>query len=346
MFSRQSLIITIFASSFLSAITTATTTTGPYEIHNITRSHNLKFENIAVRRDGQALATISAPAPLLYLVDPLLIRSPVLVHSFDNIEHLTGIYELSPDTFVVAGGYWTITDPALRSPQLLGLYEVDMRRFAAWPNGTVIREAGVRQVASLSKGGLLNGVASVQEYSSFVLVADTFAHVIWRVDILTGSAKVALNDSTTAGTSASPTSVNGIKIFNSTMYYTNTGQETLHKVPVTSAGRVIGPPTLVTDNLPCDDLILDSAGNAYVARPSNVITKVSPSGEKSIVAGTVNSTASKLVGATAVAFGRLATDWKSLYVTTKGGAMQVVNGTQGVSRIDVFDLPATFSERN
>lgn len=174
----------------------------------------------------------------------------------------------------------------------------------------------------------------------FVLIADTFAGLIWRVNIDSGSAQVALNDSTTAGSKASPTGVNGIKIFNNILYYTNTGLSSLFKVPILRNGTVSGCLTMVANNLPCDDFAFDTQGNAYVAGPANVITKVSPQGDQSVIAGTFNSTKSALVGSTAVAFGRLASDRTSIYVTTNGGAGQEINGTQGVSRVDVFAIPS------
>lgn len=99
---------------------------GPFQVHNITRFDDIKFENLAVRSNGQILVTISAPLANLYLVDPLKIRPPVLIHAFPTLEHLTGIYESERDVFYVAGGNWTITPPSLRVPASLSVFRVDM----------------------------------------------------------------------------------------------------------------------------------------------------------------------------------------------------------------------------
>lgn len=119
------------------------------------------------------------------------------------------------------------------------------------------------------------------------------------------------------------------------LYWTSTGANSLYKVRIDKHGNVQAEPTLVSSNVTCDDFVLDHEGNAYVAGPLNVLTKVSPDGQQEVIAGTYNSTSSTLVGPTAARFGRLASDSWSLYVTTNGGVTGQVPGTAGVSRIDL-----------
>lgn len=125
------------------------------------------------------------------------------------------------------------------------------------------------------------------------------------------------------------------------LYWTVTGTQTLYKAPIDSCGYIPSgiTPTLVASNISCDDLVIDHLGNAFVASPEGVITKVTPAGEKTVIAGTYASTNSSLVGPTAMRFGRLASDRWSLYVTTNGGLPQIIGenvpSAAGVSRIDL-----------
>lgn len=160
---------------------------------------------------------------------------------------------------------------------------------------------------------------------------------------------MALNDTATKGSgpqgSPASTGVNGIKVHDGSVYWTSTGASKLWKVAVDECGHVPqrAKPTLITENITCDDFTIDHKGNIYVAGPLDVITKVRPDGEQVIVAGTYGSVNSSLVGPTALRFGRMASDRWSLYVTTNGGLPQVLGGSAptaaGVSRIDLPDLP-------
>lgn len=73
---------------------------------------------------------------------------------------------------------------------------------------------------------------------------------------------------------------------------------------------------------------------AFVASPANVLLRV-VDGKQEVIAGTLKSTSSGIVGPTAVRFGRLATDKSSLYISTNGGVRGLVKGTPGLSRVDL-----------
>lgn len=317
------------------SVTTALATT-TLTIHNISHSIPSAFENIAVRSNGQILTTTSAPAAQVYQLDPLRIFSSALVTSFPGVQSALGIYELKPDVFYVATSNFSETTPSDGFPSTYQIFEVDVRDFAATPNGTVITPAVVYRVATLPNAGLLNGVTSIPSQSTFVLVADSFAGKIWRVDVGTGAVSTAFEDATTRvvkGASV-PVGVNGIKVFGGDLYYTNTGTATLHKVPIGLSGYVSSceRPVLVTRELLGDDFIVDEVGTAYVASPGGEIYKVTPGGQKSIIA-------KDQAGPTALAFGRMYSDSMSVYVTTDGGSAKPQPlRSQGVSRLDVFEL--------
>ena len=305
-------------------------------VHNVTRIPGLKFENLAVRANGQLLTTISAPVARIYQVAPFGLREPITVSNLPGVSTAAGIKELEPDVFYVAAGNFTLKT-ATSTPGTAQVFQVDMRTFHASPNGDIISPAKITSVAQVSKGMLLNGMTAPGEADT-LLVADTFAGLVWRVNVKTGAVSVAIDDPTMKGPSAGSAGINGAKVWKGHFYYDNTGSEKLFKIPISQNGSPMGKAVEVTGQLTCDDFIIDSEGTAFVAGPANVITRVSTNGQKSIIAGTLNSNSSALVGPTAVAFGRLAVDSSDLYVTTNGGLNLNSEGATGVSRIAVGSL--------
>ncbi|EME78772.1 uncharacterized protein MYCFIDRAFT_43655 [Pseudocercospora fijiensis CIRAD86] len=221
-----------------------------------------------------------------------------------------------------------------------------MRGVFVLPHGRLSRQPTTKRIASLPNAALLNGIAFSRPRSDHLLVADTFRGLVWNVNVKKGSVGVTLNDTTTKGSASNPPGINGVKVHNGSLYWTNTGQSKLYKVEIDEKGNVSDgcKAQVVAANLGCDDFVLDFDGNVYVASPLGVVTKVSPTGQQEVIAG--NSTGSnKLNGPTAVGFGRLASDRWSLYVTTDGGLPQFggpVNGTEGVSRIDLGITSASY----
>ncbi|KAK4569945.1 hypothetical protein LTR86_002915 [Recurvomyces mirabilis] len=172
------------------------------------------------------------------------------------------------------------------------IIKVDVRNVSVFPNGSLTCPPAVKQIASLPHAALPNGIALTRPLSDNLLVAGSLRGLIWNVDICNGTVGVALNDTTTKGsapTGAAATGVNGLKVHDGMMYYTSTGANKFYKVPVDELGIVSQVPTLIAANLTCDDLVIDHEGTAYVAGPLDVLTKVSPSGEQTIIAGTINS---------------------------------------------------------
>lgn len=317
-------------------------------VTNITRFANLKFENLAIRQSGEILTTNTNPAPKLWQVDPLRILPPTLIYTGQNGTGLAGIAEGKPDIFYVAGGYINMTSATTTVPDSYSITEVDMRNVSVLPDGNLTKQPIVKRVANLTNAALLNGIAFAGKDSDNLLVADSFRGLIWNVNVSSGAVGVTLNDTTTKGnvlaSNSSFTGVNGVQVHNSTLYWTVTGTNLMYKVPVHGNGTIPQgeKPSLLTSNITCDDFTFDNAGNAYVAGPLDIITKVTPDGKQQVIAGIYNVTASNsnstLAGPTSVKFGRLASDKWSLYITTNGAIGNPnPNGTEGVSRID---LPA------
>ena len=282
------------------------------------------LENLAVRANGQLLVSFLT-APDLYQIDPSSTTEapPVLIHRFPGTGTL-GIAEIDKDVFAVAAGNVTVTATI---PGTYSVWKVDMRTFDA-PSGS---PATVAKIADIPEAQILNGATLLDQGSGIVLFADSIGGIVWGLDTRTGEYAKVLDDPLMKP-GAGPTSIgiNGIRARNGSVYFTNSAQIVLARVPVhvangTAAGafEVVARPNASF----VDDFALRPKDNAaFVAtNHDNSLLEVYTAGEKAgmsrVVEGRVDSTA--FAGTTAAAFGRMASDRGVLYVTTSGA----VNGS-------------------
>lgn len=324
------LLLSTLLLSCIGAIASASPSSTGYPIHNLTRFDTLKIENLAIRPNGLILATVAAPSAQLLQIDPLGIVPPTTVLNFPEAAGAFGITEGQSDKFYVATGNFSIKT-FQGVPNSFSVFEVDMCEFETAPNGTRTRAPAFRKLADLPNAKLVNGMATVNDH--VVLVADSIAGLVWRVDTTNGSVSIAAEDPTLKGPTAQVAGVNGIKVFNGSLYWTNSGLQGLYRMPISHDGVSQGSAELVAGHVFGDDFLITNTG-AYVASPANAILRVAD-GKQEVIAGVFNSTSSGIVGPTALRFGRLATDKSSLYISTNGGVKTLVRGTPGVSRIDL-----------
>jgi hypothetical protein len=160
---------------------------------------------------------------------------------------------------------------------------------------------------------------------------------LYKVNIDTGEYSVAVSDPalTPNTTAIAQLGVNGIHYRDGYVYFTNSFRvaDWYGRIPLNPNGSATGPAEAIAsgEHYPtnlgglADDFALDPEGNAWVTGdPSAVLTKVTQSGEVTVVAGGTNSTL--LEGDTSAAFGRTAKDEKTLYITTNGGLAYPVDG--------------------
>lgn len=310
----------------------ADTLSAPAPVSTIYSFPNGSFvENLAVRANGEILVTRTTSAELM-LVDPQRPGCAAAVHNFtsDGLSGMTGITEYEPDVFaVLAGDYHFGVSVGAGS---WTLYSVDMR-------GVRLSEAGcdalaggnlprVQKVALVEESQLLNGLARAPG-GKYVLASDTFAGLIYRVDMATGDYGVAINE-TYLSELDTPHGVNGIRVVGDTLYLANSGQSILVKVPIGEDGSEAGDYTVIAHNDGpvdhWDDFAVDSEGSIFAVTASgNTVVKVSPDGSKTVVAGGLNST--DVAEGTSAAFGRGSCDSNVLYVTTVGGLLGPINGS-------------------
>ena len=320
------------------------------------------FENLAFRSNGQVLATIAFPEPLLFYVDPLQIRPGVILHNFTALQNTVGITELAQDHFYVHGK---------GKDGISTVYLVDMRESIILPNGTIAIPPKIEEVGRIPKALALNGMTSRRRPDNFVLIADTLLGGVWRFFIESGKHELVIKDPSMAGpankTDFAAFGINGIRIQNSTLFYCNSGAQAFYKMRVSfppvsgpfnrkksegkalliddrhqihSNGSSAGEAKLITSDIACDDFALDRWGFAYVASPRNALIRLDTrTGAQLVVAGAFNQSSSNIISASSARFGAGDSDHASVYITTNGGAfVGAPPDSQGISRVDVGDI--------
>lgn len=275
------------------------------------------LENIATTRTGHLLTSVLNKAPAeLHIVDPFATynastANATLLHAFPGVNTVFGISEYAPDLFAVAvGNYSPATGPTKGT---YAVWSVDVSHLLSG-------KPKVRKIASLPSLTVINGVAALSKDA--ILLADSFAGAIIRVDILTGHTYTAINDSTTAF--VAPLGVNGVKVLHATdppmLYYTNSGLNATFSAPIhPRTGNLLGNPTTVAANETTpDDLAVTDDGTAFFTRPyAGTLTRARAGEAPVVVAGAEGSM--ELGGATSATLGRGWADRGVVYVATMGG---------------------------
>ena len=138
---------------------------------------------------------------------------------------------------------------------------------------------------------------------------DAQTGTLYRIDVYKRTASAVLQDAILQGTSNARAAalehvgINGIKVYRSNLYFTNTAKGTFGKVPLNSTtGLPVGIPSVLANYTTLtDDLNFDLEGNAFISEPLNGVL-LRPANTTS----TNNQTRllTKLYGANSNAFGR------------------------------------------
>lgn len=108
---------------------------------------------------------------------------------------------------------------------------------------------------------------------------------------------------------------NGIKLREGWAWISVTDHDLVVRSKIAADGSA-GPVEVVMEKLRADDFAFGKSGALYIAtHPAQSVLRIHPDGRRETIAGPDEGA----VGSTACAFGRLAEDRKSLYVTTTGG---------------------------
>ena len=287
-------------------------------------------ENIRPRANGQILVTLNT-IPELYQIDPSRNQSGGIVHTFEGYKSLFGIVELRKDVFYVIASNFTGPPDYYGFQGSVSILQVDLRGI---PDPTVAQSAvKVSKVVDIPQAQLLDGLDIVNKSAGLLISGDAQTGTLYLIDVHKRTASAVLQDAILQGTSNARAAalehigINGLKVYSSSLYFTNTAKGTFGKVPLDSTtGSPVGIPSVLANySTLTDDLTFDLAGNAFISEPLNGVL-LRPANTTS----TNNQTRllAELPGANSNAFGRTAFDNCILYSTFDGPS-------SGVARIDV-----------
>jgi hypothetical protein len=253
----------------------------------------VELENIAVRSDGQLLATGIAH-PVVFQFNPASDTTPTELVTIPGVNSLFGIAEISPDVFAIAAGNFT------RVPQ-----SSTPGSFSVWCMNLQSPEPVVSKLLDFSDAGFLNGMAVIpaneEGVNATILISDTAKGQIIHLHPTTLSTAIILNETAGANSTVSP-GINGMRfhVEDQTLYYTNTIQAVFCSVKLSiscsDSGDLpsisaAGPFRTIASKIPGDDFALAADGTAFIgANPVNTVYKVTPAGNVTEFLGSRNST--------------------------------------------------------
>jgi hypothetical protein len=282
---------------------------------------NYFLENLAVRADNSVLITVLNHRELWYVPPAAATGSakPTLLHTFEQLP--LSLTEVEPDVFYLCTSN-VYTD------HKSSLHRIDLRN---WSVGDPIQPQKVLDFPN--EAGALNGSCLIGPRT--ILVADSFAGLIWRVDLPKDSgtpvAQVWLRHESMGNypgqMKPEQPGVNGIRYAAKLgyLYYTATAKKVFMRVRVNAETLdAIGEPEHVSAGRMADDFCIDeNAGVAYVTtHRENTIDCISlnpaRNSDRFIVAG--DPLNEELIGPSSAAWGRLPGEYdKVAFVTTDGG---------------------------
>lgn len=197
------------------------------------------------------------------------------------------------------------------------------------------RHGTVETLMTLPDAVFLNGMTHLAD--DRYLIADSFKGAIWEIDAAEKTARIWLQHDRLGQSDAKfppfP-AANGLKIYDNTLYVSNTQRQQLVRIPLHSH-HTAGLLEVFLTNVNLDDFAFDVQGNLYATtHVYNSVVRISPDAQVTTIAKAEQG----MVGSTALAFGRTTADNQSIYVTTNGGmSLPPAEGVQPskVVRLDV-----------
>lgn len=250
---------------------------------------NTFLENIAINDDGEIFVTSFEESKIYHVAATGEFKEFAKIGG-----NAAGIVFNRQGNLLVAG----ITDD--KTP---AVFQIDR-------NGTA------EPIVTLPDAMFLNGMTYLD--GDRYLIADSFKGAIWEVNIAEKTAHPWLQHERLSPSEAKfppfP-AANGLKIYGSTLYVSNTQRQQLIRIPL-NHDLTPGAPELFLTNVNLDDFAFDTQGNLYAAtHVYNSVVRIAPDGQITTVAKVEQG----MTGNTALAFGRTSSDRTAVYVTTNGG---------------------------
>lgn len=222
------------------------------------------FENIASRANGDLIVTMAVPDANIFLLQNPGSACPTMSPLFQvpGVNGTDGITELAdrPDVFAVIAGNLSLSgNPANGVPDTWSVWELDLsggtngsatdprtgQTIDCAPGATVPPAVTARKIADVPQGPRLNGIAAVPGTSA-VLVGDSELGVAFRIDTVTGAVTTALDFPAmkpvpNQGSADDALGLNGMKIAQGFLYFTNAAGRTVNRVAILPDGSGPAP---------------------------------------------------------------------------------------------------------
>nr|GAT45639.1 predicted protein [Mycena chlorophos] len=286
-------------------------------------------ENIVVRASGDLVLT-SVESPTLHTLNPHHPHtSYAAVYTFPNANGLSGIAEYAPEKFAVVASILNVT---ARTGQLGSV--------VVWSVDLSGPEPAAKPMGYVSNSTLINGLGLIPGLPDVVLAADSALGAVYTVNMRTGEVLLPIVDTSVLGPSPNggTIGIDGLHMGGKFLYATNTALGTFLRIPlaihlhnssISPAGpwEILGtlqdgPPTPAH----CyDDFTIGEDGRVWVATHPGELAVYTPLENgtwiQELAAGDPDGY-TVFTEPTSAAFAR---DGKSLYVTTGGGQIVVVD---------------------
>ncbi|KAK4159856.1 hypothetical protein QBC43DRAFT_326452 [Cladorrhinum sp. PSN259] len=314
------------------------------QLYSFPPSNPIFLENAHRLPDNRLLVSSFSPNGSLYVFDPSKPpgTEPTIVTTFPNTTLQLGIVPLGNNKYAIATG--------LEGELVFIRGTGNIRIISLAPHSNVAKQLDVIPVPDTY---ILNGVIGLSGKQSHILLsADSSEGRILRTNILTGKTDVAFADPLLDSNNHPilPLGVNGIKIRQGYLYFTNSGRGFFGRFRIDKEGNAIGKIEVLHQlegetgfSNAYDDFVLDErTGDAYVTWHDRSLVRIKSGSWKSetIVGkdrsangnGNDDGEAVHLKAPTALEWGREGKG--ELFVTTAG----LVNGTRVGGQLVRVDL--------
>lgn len=184
----------------------------------------------------------------------------------------------------------------------------------------------VKKITDVPGSGLLNGMELLSASERKILIADSEVGCVWKVDTKTGEHDIAIQvDEMKIPKEGMPIGINGIKIRDGYLYWSNTGERYFCRIKIDENCKAIGTAEILAKECLIDDFVFDTKGNVWLTQNIlNTVAVMKLDGRLVTVTGHVDKF--DVSGGTACQFGKTLEDEHILYVVTAGGIAKPVMG--------------------
>ncbi|MCJ1266241.1 hypothetical protein MMC22_006124 [Lobaria immixta] len=292
------------------------------------------IEDLAIQSNGKILTT-ALSSPEIFHVDNRGKIPIQLVHTFANATSCTGITRMGHDVFyVIVGNFSLSTFSAVAASW--SVYRVHFH-----PHLANLKRTKVSLVASFPDSIMLNGVMVLNKRKKWLLVSDSGAGVVYRLEAKTGKVIKVLEDPLMKPEKPSGIGINGIKFKTGhrskkghNLYFTNSDRNILAHMIVRNDGTSMEPASVIAHVDDPHGFGFSGYNHAVIAQNGvDLLGRVTNNTLVTLAGSPSKDSRSTLLGPTSVQFGEVKpflrgwkSDWMIAYISTNGGTAQYLMG--------------------